>query len=173
MGCIVKSNDLKVKSLCFQNTNKNIITSNINMPQKKHPRISEEITVNSKTKNISSSSLKPYKLIIKKAQDFSFVPKSNEDYSKKLRSKVWISVFDFLTFKELHEVGKVNYLFNNIAKNENILKKFFKHKIKTYPSDKTNQISKIMKRAILVNITIHSKKDINFSRGNLKKDVTS
>ena len=160
MGCIVKSHNLKVKSHFYENVDEGIISANINITKKIHPKMVEGSSFNSKVKILPSSSLKPYKLLIKKTQNFSFVPK--EDYSKKLQSKTWTTVFDFLTFKELYEVGKVNSLFNSITKNGNILKKFF-NKNKIYSTDKNKNFNKIMNEAILVNISVHRKNDNNFS----------
>lgn len=40
----------------------------------------------------------------------------------------WTNVIDFLNYSEVKEIGKVNRAFNKIAKQDNILIKFFKKK---------------------------------------------
>ena len=46
--------------------------------------------------------------------------------SQKLTTQLWIKVFDYLSYKELKETGKVNRLFNKTVKQKEVLIKFFK-----------------------------------------------
>ena len=49
-------------------------------------------------------------------------------YNNKLTPNLWKKVVDFLPYKDLKEVGKINWKFNKISKSDNILVKFFKKK---------------------------------------------
>ena len=148
MGCVHKTNTIKIKSYDKKKEVKTI-SSSISQSNK----IYESYKLNTTTfKSLSYTDTKytnTHK--IKKTQNFSVLSMTKIDYSKKLSSKTWTFVLDFLSFKELFEVGKVNYLFNSISKNENILKKFFKHRKNGHGSDNNS----IIKKAVLVNILIY------------------
>ncbi len=49
-------------------------------------------------------------------------------YNNKLTPNLWKKVVDFLPYKDLKEVGKINWKFNKISKSDNVLVKFFKKK---------------------------------------------
>ena len=51
----------------------------------------------------------------------------NKSFNKISYSNV-VNIVDFLNFKDLYELGKVNKLFNNMVKQHRILIKFFKKK---------------------------------------------
>jgi hypothetical protein len=46
----------------------------------------------------------------------------------KISKKNWLRIMDFLQYKELKEVGKINRLLNYLSKDDKILIKFFKKK---------------------------------------------
>ena len=46
----------------------------------------------------------------------------------KISKKNWLRIIDFLQYKELKEVGKINRLLNYLSKDDKILIKFFKKK---------------------------------------------
>ena len=39
---------------------------------------------------------------------------------------LWVKIIDFLSYKDLKEVGKINRNFNRLVKTNNVLVKFFK-----------------------------------------------
>ena len=57
--------------------------------------------------------------------EYSEKPKRKQ---KRTYRKSWISLLDYLYFKELKEIGKVNRKLNSLTKSSEILLKFFKKK---------------------------------------------
>lgn len=49
-----------------------------------------------------------------------------------INERNWKKIINFLSYSDLKEVGKTNKLFNQIAKNEEVLVKFFKKREKIY-----------------------------------------
>jgi hypothetical protein len=47
-------------------------------------------------------------------------------YLNSITNILWLKVIDYLSYKELKEVGKINRKFNKLVKNNNVLLKFFK-----------------------------------------------
>jgi hypothetical protein len=61
----------------------------------------------------------------------------------KISKKNWLRIMDFLQYKELKEVGKINRLLNYLSKDDKILIKFFKRKKTNVEYIKINQCNEI------------------------------
>ncbi len=61
----------------------------------------------------------------------------------KITKKNWLRIIDFLQYKELKEVGKINRLFNYLSKDDKILIKFFKKKYSIIDYTKNPSIDRI------------------------------
>lgn len=85
----------------------------------------QKITVSSqKTINknkITSLNMKSVKTKYQKQNWLNYINETN-----------WKNIINFLSYSDLKEVGKTNKLFNQIAKNEEVLVKFFKKREKIY-----------------------------------------
>ena len=55
-----------------------------------------------------------------------FTKKKN--YKNLISQKSWLNILDFLSYNEIKEIGKTNKLFNCLARQNQILVKFFKNK---------------------------------------------
>ena len=71
--------------------------------------------------------------------EYSEKPKRKE---KRISRKSWITILDYLYFKELKEIGKVNKKLNSLTKSSEILLKFFKKKCDNILNDSTKIIQK-------------------------------
>lgn len=71
--------------------------------------------------------------------EYSEKPKRKE---KRISRKSWITILDYLYFKELKEIGKVNRKLNSLTKSSEILLKFFKKKFNNILNDSTKIIQK-------------------------------
>jgi hypothetical protein len=79
------------------------------------------------------SNLKDNKLNIKKSL------RNKENYFKNINENNLFRIFNFLNFKDLQEIGKVNYTFMKTSCNPDLLIKFFENKKFT----KSNESTKI------------------------------
>ena len=64
-------------------------------------------------------------------------------YLNSITNILWLKVIDYLSYKELKEVGKINRKFNKLVKNNNVLLKFFK-KINSIYSRNINKNDNIL-----------------------------
>ena len=69
-------------------------------------------------KTIKSESISP-------KSEYSEKPKRKQ---KRISRKSWMNILDYLSFKDLKEIGKVNRKLNSLSKSSEILLKFFKKK---------------------------------------------
>ena len=69
-------------------------------------------------KTIKSESISP-------KSEYSEKPKRKQ---KRISRKSWMNILDYLYFRELKEIGKVNRQLNSLAKSSDVLLKFFKKK---------------------------------------------
>ena len=61
----------------------------------------------------------------------------------KISKKNWLRIINFLQYKELKEVGKINRLLNYLSKDDKILIKFFKKKYSIIDYTKNPSIDRI------------------------------
>ncbi len=50
----------------------------------------------------------------------------SNQYKDLISKMLWVKIIDFLSYKDLKEVGKINRSFNRLVKTNNVLVKFFK-----------------------------------------------
>lgn len=53
---------------------------------------------------------------------------TSKSYLNRINGNTWMKIVDYLNYQELREVGKTNKMFNYIAKQNDVLIKFFKKK---------------------------------------------
>ena len=83
--------------------------------------------------------------------------------NQKLTSQNWLKILQFMSYKDLKEVGKVNRMFNHYVKQKEILVKFFRRVHSEYTEESSKQIQNIKKYSEIPNQNIHNLNLLSFS----------
>lgn len=110
---------------------------------------SKKIQVNPLIKKLSASQV----YNIHKLPQFNYV---NRSLMLKLNSNSLLNIIDYLSFVELKEIGKINRLFNYLAKQNTILVKFFKKKVVVKPENQIDSFSILKKNSLISNYSTSS-----------------
>ena len=90
----------------------------------------DKIIIVSRISNSNLSSTGAWKKNNRFSIELDLIQKSKfslkNQYLNSITNILWLKVIDYLSYKELKEVGKINRKFNKLVKNNNVLLKFFK-----------------------------------------------
>lgn len=89
------------------------------------------------------------------------IKKSN--FIQKLTPQNWLKIIQFISYKDLKELGKVNRMFNHYVKQKEILVKFFRRVHSEYTEESSKQIQNIKKYSEIPNQNIHNLNLLSFS----------
>ena len=89
------------------------------------------------------------------------IKKSN--FIQKLTPQNWLKIIQFISYKDLKELGKVNRMFNHYVKQKEILVKFFRRVHSEYTEESSKQIQNIKKYSEIPNHNIHNLNLLSFS----------
>ena len=130
------------------------------------------ITLSKVKRNIRKITINNSPLLIKK-----------RNFIQKLTPQNWLKIIQFISYKDLKELGKVNRMFNHYVKQKEILVKFFrkcksecteespnqKHNIKNYseiPNPNNHNLNLLSFSILQKEPTISIDKDDSFIRNN-------
>ncbi len=82
---------------------------------------------------------------------------------QKLTPQNWLKIIQFISYKDLKELGKVNRMFNHYVKQKEILVKFFRRVHSEYTEESSKQIQNIKKYSEIPNQNIHNLNLLSFS----------
>ena len=91
-------------------------------------------------------------------------------FIQKLTPQNWLKIIQFISYKDLKELGKVNRMFNHYVKQKEILVKFFRRVHSEYTEESSKQIQNIKKYSEIPNQNIHNLNLLSFSL--LQKEPT-
>ena len=83
--------------------------------------------------------------------------------NQKLTPQNWLKILQFMSYKDLKELGKVNRMFNHYVKQKEILVKFFRRVHSEYTEESSKQIQNIKKYSEIPNQNIHNLNLLSFS----------
>ena len=90
----------------------------------------DKIIIVSRISNSNLSSTGAWKKNNRFSIELDLIQKSKfslkNQYLNSITNILWLKVIDYLSYKELKEIGKINRKFNKLVKNNNVLLKFFK-----------------------------------------------
>ena len=92
------------------------------------------------------------------------------NFIQKLTPQNWLKIIQFISYKDLKELGKVNRMFNHYVKQKEILVKFFRRVHSEYTEESSKQIQNIKKYSEIPNQNIHNLNLLSFSL--LQKEPT-
>ena len=110
------------------------------------------ITLSKVKRNIRKITINNSPLLIKK-----------RNFIQKLTPQNWLKIIQFISYKDLKELGKVNRMFNHYVKQKEILVKFFRRVHSEYPEESSKQIQNIKKYSEIPNQNIHNLNLLSFS----------
>ena len=84
-------------------------------------------------------------------------------FIQKLTPQNWLKIIQFISYKDLKELGKVNRMFNHYVKQKEILVKFFRRVHSEYTEESSKQIQNIKKYSEIPNQNIHNLNLLSFS----------
>ena len=84
-------------------------------------------------------------------------------FIQKLTPQNWLKIIQFISYKDLKELGKVNRMFNHYVKQKEILVKFFRRVHSEYTEESSKQIQNIKKYSEIPNHNIHNLNLLSFS----------
>ena len=85
------------------------------------------------------------------------------NFIQKLTPQNWLKIIQFISYKDLKELGKVNRMFNHYVKQKEILVKFFRRVHSEYTEESSKQIQNIKKYSEIPNHNIHNLNLLSFS----------
>ena len=85
------------------------------------------------------------------------------NFIQKLTPQNWLKIIQFISYKDLKELGKVNRMFNHYVKQKEILVKFFRRVHSEYTEESSKQIQNIKKYSEIPNQNIHNLNLLSFS----------
>ena len=110
------------------------------------------ITLSKVKRNIRKITINNSPLLIKK-----------RNFIQKLTPQNWLKIIQFISYKDLKELGKVNRMFNHYVKQKEILVKFFRRVHSEYTEESSKQIQNIKKYSEIPNQNIHNLNLLSFS----------
>ena len=110
------------------------------------------ITLPKVKRNIRKITINNSPLLIKK-----------RNFIQKLTPQNWLKIIQFISYKDLKELGKVNRMFNHYVKQKEILVKFFRRVHSEYTEESSKQIQNIKKYSEIPNQNIHNLNLLSFS----------
>ena len=110
------------------------------------------ITLSKVKRNIRKITINNSPLLIKK-----------RNFIQKLTPQNWLKIIQFISYKDLKELGKVNRMFNHYVKQKEILVKFFRRVHSEYTEESSKQIQNIKKYSEIPNQNIHNLNLFSFS----------
>ena len=110
------------------------------------------ITLSKVKRNIRKITINNSPLLIKK-----------RNFIQKLTPQNWLKIIQFISYKDLKELGKVNRMFNHYVKQKEILVKFFRRVHSEYTEESSKQIQNIKKYSEIPNHNIHNLNLLSFS----------
>ena len=110
------------------------------------------ITLSKVKRNIRKITINNSPLLIKKS-----------NFIQKLTPQNWLKIIQFISYKDLKELGKVNRMFNHYVKQKEILVKFFRRVHSEYTEESSKQIQNIKKYSEIPNHNIHNLNLLSFS----------
>ncbi len=84
-------------------------------------------------------------------------------FIQKLTPQNWLKIIQFISYKDLKELGKVNRMFNHYVQQKEILVKFFRRVHSEYTEESSKQIQNIKKYSEIPNQNIHNLNLLSFS----------
>ena len=110
------------------------------------------ITLSKVKRNIRKITINNSPLLIKK-----------RNFIQKLTPQNRLKIIQFISYKDLKELGKVNRMFNHYVKQKEILVKFFRRVHSEYTEESSKQIQNIKKYSEIPNQNIHNLNLLSFS----------